>query len=101
MTANASGRRRREVRRGAQRAKVLKDQACQKNNKKGHIFFFYFSHSSAADIIASAAADIASVSSECDIFAHRPIQTHINQSPQSIRMTWNFLYLPITIPTSI
>jgi len=61
---------------------------CAQRKNKNYIFsYFYFSHSSAADII-SAAAKIASVISEFDIFAHRPVQT-------SVLVTIETAYIPI------
>jgi len=55
------------------------------------------------------ATDIASVSSEVDIFAYRPFQTSwvatIEIAYKSIALEiitiWNFLYLTITIPTYV
>jgi len=53
------------------------------------------------------ATELASVSSEFGIFAHTPIQTCVLGTIETkykpiapwIKMIWNFLYLPITIPT--
>jgi len=54
-------------------------------------------------------AEIASINSESDIFAHKPVQTPVlgtnetatNLSPTSIKMVWIFYYLQIKITTYI
>ena len=69
----------REVRRwdlkGGNESRLKYVHACpEKNNKKGHLFLVSLRLSSSARL---SPAQIASVSSEFDIFAHRPIQTAV------------------------